>query len=158
MEYYLLGFKYHHIMKYCIWMTDHKDRIYCDGKQDILTFDSQFAMQQYALSKGIKVDTKNGYICEMDHLQIGSSKLADILDFWNLTSDITKTVGVNFIGNRKSPIINKIYNKLFHGCNLLKRKATAPYIPRFSPDEIRILEKLLEDGKKIIKRYLLKIR
>lgn len=121
MEYYLLGFRYNHIMKYCIWMTDHKDRIYCDGKRDILTFDSQFEMQQYARSQGIKVDTKNGYLCDMDGLQIGSSRLADILDFWNLTSDITKTVGVNFIGNRKSPVIDKIYNKLFHGCNLRRK-------------------------------------
>ena len=157
MEYYLLGFKSHHIMKYCIWMTDYKDRIYCDGKQAILTFDSQLEVQQYALSKGIKVDTKNGYICDMDHLQIGSSSLADILDFWNLTSDMTKTVGANFIGNRKSPVIDKIYNKLFHGCNLLKRKEMSPYIPRFNQDEIRILEKVLEDGQKIIKKYILKI-
>lgn len=155
MEYYLLGFKYNHIMKYCIWMTDHKDRIYCNGKRDILTFDSQFEMQQYARSQGIKVDTKNGYLCDMDGLQIGS-RLADILDFWNLTSDITKTVGVNFIGNRKSPVIDKIYNKLFHGCNLLKGKEVAPYIPRFSPHETKILEKILEDGKEIICKYVLK--
>lgn len=156
MEYYLLGFKYHHIMKYCIWMTDHKDRIYCEGKQAILIFDSQFEVQQYALSKGIKVDTKNGYICDMDGLQIGSSRLADILDFWNLISDMTKTVGANFIGNRKSPVIDKIYNKLFHGCNLLKRKEMAPYIPRFSPCETRVLEKILEDGKEIVRKYVLK--
>ena len=33
----------------------------------------------------------------------------------------------------------------------------APYIPRFNQDEIRILEKVLEDGQKIIKKYILKI-
>lgn len=156
MEYYLLGFKYNHIMKYCIWMTDHKDRIYCNGKQDILIFGSEFEIQQFAQSQGIRIDTENGYLCDMDHLQIGSSKLADILDFWNLTGDITKTVGANFIGNRKSPVIDKIYNKLFHGCNLLKGKEVAPYIPRFSPHETKILEKILEDGKEIICKYVLK--
>ena len=87
MEYYLLGFKYHHIMKYCIWMTDHKDRIYCDGKQAILTFDSQFEVQQYALSKGIIIaDTKFEFgLDENGNVVLGDEMLTpDSSRFWPL--------------------------------------------------------------------------
>ena len=154
MEYYLLGFSSNNIVKYCIWMTNRTDRKYCDINRKIVTFESEREALSYACSKNINLDINNKYICKFEKIKVINNNLGNVLDFWNLTADITKTLGINFLGNRKSPVVNRIYYKLFHGCNLFKKKDVGPYIPKFNDNEMHILNKIIKDGEKIICRYI----
>ncbi|MDE7274804.1 MAG: hypothetical protein K2N95_17475 [Lachnospiraceae bacterium] len=56
--------------------------------------------------------------------------------------------------NRAREIIQRIYEKLFYGCNLLVREDEEHYVPKWNKKERRWIAKVMKDGIQILAKGL----
>ena len=88
---------------------------------------------------------------EIKTLDFDSMNCSKVLDFWNIISDISHSAGFEFIGDKKDKRTEKVYDKLFHGCNLpMVNKTNIKYVPKWNYEEKKILSSIIEKGYIII--------
>lgn len=157
-EYYIVQFNDEKTLKYAIWYTDDEDGFVSEhGK--ILFFDCVESLKDFCDSKNIIIldDDKVSFIYDFGYLKkwlLSPNDRFDcsiMLDFWNVISDASKSIGVAFIGDDKqSEMANKLYSKLFHGCNLPAINTSGKkYIPKWTQKEIDCLAEILSAHKAI---------
>lgn len=150
---FLIGEKYF----YTIW----KDSIFIldDTKEKIIKFENLEKLKEFCNSNNYDLDESISYIdCNQEKLlDFDNFSCNDVLDFWNILTDISKTLNISFKGDdTNDDYINSVYNKLFSGCNLCSNMGDRKrlYIPFWTARHKYILRMVIKEGIEIIKREI----
>lgn len=154
-EYYIVKFVFESESFYTIWYTSDEDGFVMDSKTNrVIAFKDNNNLLQYAKKKGITVDDEcTEYDCVEENYFINEElNCSGILDLWNIAEDMAKSLKVKLEICEDVQSVNKIYDKLFYGCNL---PAVTPegekYIPVWSEYETNILHDVVRKGILLIK-------
>jgi hypothetical protein len=119
----------------------------------IIFFNNEYELIDYCKKENLNIDD-NIVIYNIDKIKsIILNKGSNIdckylLDLWNITADIARTINMPFYGNKIK--ILSIYNKLFYGNNLSAIRGTGEiYIPHWNDKEIKIILKIVKECYKI---------
>lgn len=166
-EYYPINIIINTKSHYCLWfshdLTSNDDNTINDGLITELckvkTFSAKEDLIAYTKNAGLKyIDQEAIYDFDQAIKWLQSKKAINcvyFLDLWNMVGDIANSLNINFIGNKRTKHISKIYDKLFWGCNL---PAITPegkeYIPIWTKKEIGIFTKIIKDELRIIHNFI----
>jgi len=155
MDYYIVKFIYLNKTYLCIWFTGDEDGFIAD-KGMLMLFSNEEEIVKYALAKSctlneqvtfVSVDKVIEWLMQAD--KFVDSKL--LLEFWNIITDLSKSINENFYGNSNDDVINSLYGKLFYSNNLPAFKGDEEeFVAKWNQVEIGNLSKLVEDGIKIL--------
>lgn len=160
MEYYIVKFLFEAETIYAIWYSSDADGFVIDSNNKVMAFKDKSKLLQYADKQGIAVnDEGTEFDCaEAKYFENEELKCSDILDLWNIVEDIARSLKVKFEICEDVQSVNKIYDKLFYGCNL---PAVTPegktYIPIWSELEMYILREVVRKGILLIKEKFYEI-
>jgi hypothetical protein len=153
-EHYMVVFKVKNIEYYTIWFTNDICGFIIESNT-IKYFNNKDDLGKYCDDKGLSYDNDDDYY-DVDKLLIcinEKNKIIDcefILNFWNIISDISKSINIPFVGDNDD--FNDIYHKLFYGNNLPSiNTSNKKYVPNWSLCELNQLYVVMENGSKIIK-------
>jgi hypothetical protein len=151
---------------YLIWQTkeDGKDSFRLDLKNLLISSRSERKLRDLLGNKARQLKWSESAEVNIDHfwnalrgLKVGKSSSTDtckiLLNGWNFIEDLVKTVGhTEVTKGLHSPLLNKVYEKLFYGNNL---PAITPqgksYSPLWMREEIVSLRKEFYSIWKILK-------
>lgn len=160
MEVYLVKFLFQGTEKYTLWYTEDSDGFLKNQDEDtIAVFSSRDAAAVFASRQGNYLDGNTTVIncdavlcCLTDCIMC-----SEVLNFWNIVSDIAATLGILFSGDDNGEQIAKLYDKLFYGCNLPSYVGDRPaYVPVWSEEERKRLTEIVKEGLEIVKRAVCK--
>ncbi|MCL2054190.1 MAG: hypothetical protein FWG90_07115 [Oscillospiraceae bacterium] len=158
MDIFLIQFLYDGLKNYSIWYSDYsddKDGLFCNEDKKILCFGAKNSALQFLAEKNLQLYQNDEYeimLYDFDWLNawIKSDDVNvicnDILNFWNIFTDIAYSTGVNFKGDNKNASINIIYDKLFYGNNILKPSDEEDYIPIWDKKQIKLIKSIMKNG------------
>lgn len=161
-DYYAVTFKFKNICRYTLWYCDEKDGFFVENKK-IKIFDSIDDIQDFVYNENLnfkKEKNEQVTIYNIDELIIQKDRdVIDcdlILNFWNIVLDMSYSLKIFFIGNQRIEYIDKIYDKLFFGCNLpaIKIDSRKEYHPKWEDEEIWLLSKIIDDIIEILTKEL----
>lgn len=159
--YYPVVFRLKDKEYYCLWYSEDDDGFYKEDSE-LKCFENKEQMFHFAKIKNIVVEGDVTLI-EMDiALNWLESKDNNInckyfLNFWNIFSDLANTFDEKFYGSKKNGVVNKLYDKLFYGNNLSPMKGEGEeYNPILKSVEIVELSNVINDGLRLINKYLVK--
>jgi len=138
---------------FLIWNAEYESVFLTDDKKDILVFTNLFNLTSYAKTKGIDLDYRiTPY--DLDNITVTAETLdcKEIVEKWNIISDLALTAGLEFSGEDKR--YNAIYDKLFFGCNLPTMKHHS-YTPEWSAEEIAEINRILAEGAELCRHVLM---
>jgi hypothetical protein len=159
-KYYILWYQLGGIDSYLIWYTNEEDGVFMDGRGVVPSFRDAHALLKYAAGRGISVDAEEPTLLNLGVLERWlkerDSELIEPDSFngaWNLFADVSRCVNGGFDANRE--LTQKIYDKLFWGCNL---PAVTPegehYVPAWTKRELKIMRDVLGSGLHMFRRSL----
>lgn len=121
MKLYLVKFHFSKKECYALWYTDDVDGFLLDDNGKIRSFVSE------------EID------CNL------------ILTYWNIFSDLARTVNCKFLGDNSGGDVEGIYQKLFYGCNLPAiRKDGEIFVPEWNESERKRLAEIFDNGFRIL--------
>lgn len=146
--YYLCRVRIREQDRWGIWFTNERDGLVVRDSK-IPLFAAEAEVRAFALAQGLTLDPETPSLFDFDRAlgwlptaRSGAVVCPVFLDVFNLCTD-----AVNSVGQRASwerPEFNRIYLKLFYGCNL--PSITPPgkrYVPFWRREELRRLRKSL---------------
>ena len=155
MDFYLIRYINNKVEKLCIWYSNDKDGLCVDEDKKIISFPDIDAAILYVSKKDLSLSNEDDiYTYDFDNLRQwinGNDSTVDcneILNFWNIFTDVAYSIGITFKGDTKNKAIRTIYDKLFYGCNLpaFKPDGEEDFIPIWNEKQINILKSVLENG------------
>ncbi len=138
-NYYIVEFLYNGKSYYSLW-DGETDKMIKENKKIVVSDNKNFLIDKIK-DKAFIHDEGDIYICNMEILNMPAGK---ILDFWNIISDIAKTVDIIFLGDSKQ--MNILYDKLY-------KNYIGEYISVFDA-EIDNLQNIVLDGIRIVEKYI----
>ena len=151
-EYYYIKIEFEGNRSYTLWYSDDEDGVLTE-KSKITSFSTLSELKEYTIVN--KLYTPNDSVTEYDFDIINKwaekpSELIDskmCIDYWNIFTDISKSIGIPFIGNFDTGITIDIYNKLFYGSNVSAIRCDGEmYQPEWSEEELNQLAKIMKNG------------
>lgn len=154
-EYYIVYFVFNNTQKYyTIWHTSvNEGFVLCEDTMHIKTFKEESALKEFAKEYNYKLEEDiTEILCDESKLLNYEDLNCDrLLMFWNIVSDVARTVNVRFSGDSKENAIASIYNKLFYGCNLpAVREEDSDFCPKWLQCEMLLTERIVKEGLKIL--------
>ena len=168
MDYFLIIWLRDEIESFSIWYSNGgKDGLVCNNEKEILCFLDESAALLYLSEKDLHLyDPKDApTIYDIDRLEAwihSDSATVDcneILNFWNMFTDVSYTTGVKFKGDKKKKLTNLIYNKLFYGLNLpsIKPEDEEDWMPVWDKRQLKIMKSIMENGLNILNQNFIYI-
>ncbi len=157
LKYYILWYRYDDIDSYLIWYSDEKDAVFVDSDGFVPSFKGNDSLLKYAAERGISVDIEKPILHNLDlvnkWLEGKDSELIDCNTFngaWNLFADVSRSINGGF--DSKQDLTQKIYNKLFWGCNLPSVTPEGEqYNPAWTQRELKIMAQVLGAGMQMFR-------
>ncbi len=115
-EYYITEFILKSRNYFTIWYTDDRDGFVTSGGK-IYRGGTLVELQKYAEDNEIPLHDDEIARFDIDRLltvDISEMSCDEIIDYWNIFSDMAGSAGVTFCGDDKS--YNVLYNDIFSGC------------------------------------------
>ena len=148
------------IENFCIWYSDEKCGLFCDEEKKILCFLNKSATLLYLSQNNLCLcQDEDCTAYDFDKLKAWVDSddsvvnCGDISDIWNMFTDIAYTTGVQFKGDKRTKLIDLIYDKLFFGNNIsVIKKITEEkedFIPDWDKKEIKTIKSVMKDGLNI---------
>lgn len=144
---------------YTMWYTDDIDGFLTKQDGKLKSFSTKREAEAFAKEEGLWL--REGIVTYLIAASIyrkknlGKFDCALYLDHWNIFSDAAYSLNRRFLGdNREKAVIQRIYEKLFYGCNLLVGEHEKHYVPKWSKKERRWFAKVMEDGFRILSQGL----
>ena len=159
-EYYCVKMEFQGNCLYTLWYSDDEDGVLIE-KSKIIIFSTISELKEYTIAN--KLYTPDDSVTEYDFDIINKwaekpSELIDskmFIDYWNIFSDISKSIGIPFIGNFDTGITIDIYNKLFYGSNVSAIRCDGEmYQPEWSEEELNQLAKIMKNGISLLSNSL----
>ncbi|XZF77807.1 hypothetical protein ACSBO6_09755 [Bacillus sp. AL-1R] len=156
-EYYIVEFILNSSSIYCIWYSNDRDGLITKN-QKLVNFNSIEELETFSKYQQISCkNEKSMYDIDLVINCLKENKIEidhkNLLDIWNITSDIANSINVRFIGEKD--VYSKIYNKLFYGSNLsVIKQGDIDFIPKWTYKELINLRKVLKNALKIIEDAL----
>ncbi len=153
-EYYKLWYRLDEKDSYLIWFTGDVDGVFLDSHGRVPAFRSEVELDNYAVARKVAVVSGEVILHDLDKV-LQWLKKPDRVDpdcdqtlaAWNMFDDVFRSLGKAF--SSKTPLENKVYDKLFYGNNL---PAITPegehYEPAWSSQEIALISQAMELGFK----------
>lgn len=138
-DYYIIEFVYEEKSYYSLW-NEESSNLIKQNRKIVVGDNKKILIEEFGECASIH-DEGDIYICNLEIINMTPGK---ILDFWNIISDVAKTVDINFLGDSKH--MNILYDKLY-------RNYTGQYVG-VSDVEIINLKHIVLDGIRIIKKYI----
>jgi hypothetical protein len=160
---FMIKYLYNDIHGYCIWFSNEKDGLLCDSNNKILCFSNERSVFDYLSQNNLNLfNNEISYTYDFQELEkwINSGSIivncVEILNFWNIFTDVAYTIGFKFKGDKRNKNISLIYDKLFYGNNLpvFKPENEADYIPIWSLKQVNIIRSIMENGLNIVRSNL----
>lgn len=153
--YYLISFVYNQSLLYCIWVSNDEDYVITKDNK-VLFFYTIDDLKDYERSNNIIVKTNDDIRYNIDEMNLwceDSNNLdcdcEQILNFWNICSDIAKSLKINFTGNES--MYDDLYEKIFSANDLFSANPIPSIsLLEFSQEEIIDIKRILKEGIKII--------
>jgi len=149
----ILDFKIKDKNHYCLWYSDEGDRFVINNNKLIYYFGVSELIKAYTDSYIID---ENIVYCDVDillitHKEENSLSYNQLMNFWNMMTDLSKSLGIDFFGNKRTKQIDKVYDKLFWGLNLPSVTPIGKeYIPIWETHEKKIMSQVVLDGAGIL--------
>lgn len=140
---------------YCIWFTGNTDGFITE-KGRLKYFYDNSELKDYCNTMKINLqNSETRYdldrISDKVFLDISEKDCCELIDCWNIFSDIARSVNEDFYGNKKE--LNDLYSKLFYGCNLqIINTSNKKYIPEWSEEERTFIDNIMINGINIVKK------
>jgi len=162
-KYYILWYRLDSSDSYLIWYSDEKDGVFVDESGTVPSFRDANSLVKYAESRGISVDVEEPNLLDLDvlgkWLKEKDVELIDSNSFngaWNLFADVSLSTNGGFDSNQE--LTQKIYNKLFWGCNLPSVTPEGEqYHPAWTKGELKIMHEVLSSGLQMFRRRIRKV-
>jgi len=142
----LLDFKFRRL--YILWISDDIDGVVVDNQRKIIAFKDKAQLLKFVEKKAISL--KEGitayYINNLQQWVLEPDRNIDyevFLNFWNLCTDISYSVGIDFMGDVRDELINNLYNKLFDASGTFISEEPNP---TFNEVEISKLSEIIQNG------------
>jgi len=142
----LLDFKFRRL--YILWISDDIDGVVVDNQRKVIAFKDKAQLLKFVEKKAISL--KEGitayYINNLQQWVLEPDRNIDyevFLNFWNLCTDISYSVGIDFMGDVRDELINNLYNKLFDASETFISEEPNP---TFNEVEISKLSEIIQNG------------
>ena len=137
-------------MFFAIWVSTETEDFFLKNEQTLLFFRSNKEIDDFCRLKNIEIVLETFF----DFDSIDYNNYDQLINLWNIISDLSKTLNLSFIGNNDEML--SIYKKILCACNLPALNNTQEkYIPHFSKTEFDRIELVLLDMKDILEKVLL---
>lgn len=158
-SFYTLWFRLRQIDKYLIWVQSESDLVYLNNSLQVPVFNSEKSLKRYAQSQNLKIVDETPVLHNLDLARFwlvqphSNFECLEFLAAWNLFADLARSVKKSFSGNKRDPLTNKVYDKLFVGNN---HPATAPpndddtYTSGWTTSEIKRLAEVMAEGFQLL--------
>lgn len=153
MKLYLVKFQFSKKECYALWYTDDVDGFLLDDNGKIRSFASEEETRLFANREGYYLDDEIALISSDTLLSFGREEIDCnvILTYWNIFSDLARSVNCKFLGDNSDGDVEGIYQKLFYGCNLPAiRKDRETFVPEWNESERKRLAEILANGFRIL--------
>lgn len=138
---------------YCLWYSDEQDFFVIVDNKLFYTNDISELKNKYSNNYNISDN-----ITIFDLAQLNAINNKDtvfnynlIIDFWNMMSDLSRSLKIEFYGNTRERSIDKVYDKVFYALNLPSiTPENKEYTPIWKPKEINIICEVIDDGIAIL--------
>ena len=164
-SFYTLWFRLWQTDKYLIWVQSENDSVYLTDNLYTPVFNNEKSLKKYAQSQNLKIDDESPILHNLDlakHWLTRPHPNFDCLEFlaaWNLFTDVARSVRRGFSGNKKDPLTDKVYDKLFVGNN--HPATTLPdnetYEPEWTTSEIKKLAEVMTEGLQLLGNAMVEI-
>ncbi|WP_185270688.1 hypothetical protein [Adhaeribacter swui] len=146
--------------------VDEPEEVWLNEQGQIPVFTSEIDLAIYAASKNLKIENEEPILHDLDAVEIWLQEpddyisCNDCLAAWNLFTDVAYTLMLTFNGDKHARLRNRIYDKLFWGNNdfvgdpILGHPSGDYYFPEWSKAEVCKLAKILKQGFKLFRRYI----
>jgi len=155
-ELFLIECLYNNIKGYCLWFSDDKDGLLCDGNYRVLCFPNKSAVQKYLSESNLYLQNDETAQYDFDKLEQWTNNKSlivdcvEILNFWNMFTDFAYTTYQKFIGDKRDRTTRLIYDKLFYGTNLLTPEDEEHYFPDWDLEQINMIKSVMKNGLDIV--------
>jgi len=144
---------------HCIWFCDGKDGLIVESGK-IKSFSNIDALNDYAENNNFKLNDDDAELSiDAAKKWLANKATVDCSYFnyyWNMIGDMANSLNISFYGNKRTKHVDKLYDKLFYGCNPPSLRGNGEiYVPKFTKKEIRILRKVVKDGLRIVRYFLI---
>lgn len=150
-EYYILWYRLGTVNSCLIWYSNEEDGVFVDEGSFVPSFRDVNALLEYAGCRGVSVDTEGAVRLNLDVLERWLKEREDgLIELGRAARGIFSRMcrvlsAGGFDPDRK--LTQKIYEKLFWGCNLqASPPAGKQYHPAWTKQEIMIMHDVLSSG------------
>lgn len=167
-EYYPVIFIYDNKKFFFIWETNKEDgdTFMIDKNQCVISTNAEDKLRE--ITRQISITVHWDESCEMDfdkfwkslgrlntHYASSTRTCILLLDGWNLLEDLLRTFNLHHESKKlRSPILDKVYSKLFSGCNLPSvTPENSSYSPLWLSEELILLRKELRSTWHFLKKH-----
>ncbi len=147
-EFYEVIFDYKKNKYYTIWETNDVDRFLLRNG-NILFFNKKEELNEFCIENNIVIE--NSVLYNFD--KIDANNCSDYLNKWNIIDDLSKSVGMKFIGDCNG--YTNLYSKFVYGSNIPSLNTSEEkYVPSFSKEELLEIQSIKNDMIRILKAAL----
>lgn len=156
-QYYILRYRLDGSDSFLIWYSDEKDGVFVNEDGFVPSFKDYGSLLKYTEGRNISVGAEEPTLLDLDvlgrWLEEDDVALIDPDGFngaWNLFADVSHSIGGGYDANRR--LTQKIYNKLFWGCNLpVVTPEGERYHPAWTERELKIMRDVLSSGLRMFR-------
>ena len=162
-EYYMIEFVLAEKSFYCLWCdVDGKNTFLIDENGILKLFNTEKEIKEFCNSNCLNIQNAVPVLYDIDELtdkiSLADIECDDVLDFWNIASDMAAAFKEQFLGDDDgiNYKISEVYNKLFYGTNppALHDDLSAQYIPKWTKTELKIICDVIKDGVGIVRKHV----
>lgn len=146
--------------RYLIWYSNEQDGVFVDAKGKVPSFASVENLLSYAETRGIIVELEEPHLHNLDllvrWLKKPDAKSVSCNEFnnaWNLFSDVSASINGNFDSDKK--LTQKIYDKLFWGCNLPAVTPEGKQYHHWTKRELQLMHDVLLTGVEMFEQAVI---
>ncbi|MBO3269041.1 hypothetical protein [Hymenobacter defluvii] len=155
--------------RYALWIdTPDKEFYWTDSQGRIPFFSTKDEVVTLAAKLGVQVYVEKLIMHDLDLVrqwlqQTQKLPPKESLAIWGMFSDVGTGVGNLFDGDRKSPVRNRVFDKLYLNDGIIqinqegrmefRNATTKPWIPRWRLQERKMLKRCLQQGFRLWQKY-----
>lgn len=155
---------------YLLWLTaDEKDMYWPDADKRIPAFATASEVIELGQCLGVQVVTEEPRLQNLDAVwewleQPKKLPPKECLTAWHAFSDLSSGIQGAFSGDTKSPVRNRLFDKLYlndgifqinqHGRIDYRGASTKPWVPCWTLQERKVLKRVLQEGFRMWQKYV----